>query len=176
MTSAPEKDVNFLKRIFMHHLNRIYNGKCFLRDHAKHLEESASFKGLQLALDEFTTDVKKQIQRMEEIYTLVKEKPAPESCNPIRNIVKDEFCIDTNQDLPVLNDLDIMLYVQILEHINLTSYRMLIMLSKLLHYKDVTQLLIENLDESADNDQLFVLIAKEYITKDQDILKKQSRT
>lgn len=176
MTSTPEKDINSLKRIFMHHLNRIYNGKCFLRDHSQHLEELASFKGLQLAIDEFTTDIKRQIMRMEEIYALVNEKSATETCNPISNIVKDEFCIDVNQDLPVINDLDVMLYVQVLEHVNLTSYRMLIMLSKLLKYDDVTQLLTENFDESADNDQLFVLIAKEYITQDNEILKKQSRT
>lgn len=166
MSYSPTTDVKILKRIFVHHLNRIYNGKCFLRNNADSLIRQASFKGLELALDEFTTDVKRQIARMEEIYALVGETPSPETCNPIRNIVKDEFCIDTDQDIPVINDLDLMLYVQVLEHINITSYRMLIMLAKELRYSNVTQLLTENFDESADNDKLFMLIAKEYITKD----------
>ncbi|RFZ90722.1 DUF892 family protein [Mucilaginibacter conchicola] len=166
MTNSPTTDVKTLKRIFLHNLNRIYNGKCFLRNHADGLIKQASFKGLELALDEFTTGIKRQIARLEEIFALVGETPSPEGCNPIRNIVKDEFCIDAEQDIAVINDLDLMLYVQVLEHINITSYRMLIMLAKVLRYSDVTQLLTENIDESADNDKLFMLIAKEYITKD----------
>ncbi|MDB5286085.1 MAG: hypothetical protein JWR05_1034 [Mucilaginibacter sp.] len=74
--------------------------------------------------------------------------------------------MDENQTMPILNDLDIILYVQLLEHVNITSYRMLIMIAKILKYDDAKQLLIENFDESADNDKLFLLIAKEYITSD----------
>jgi len=43
---------------------------------------------------------------------------------------------------------------------------MLIIIAKLLKYNDVKQLLTESFDESQDNDKLFLLIAKEYITKD----------
>ncbi|MDB5000170.1 MAG: hypothetical protein JWR76_1247 [Mucilaginibacter sp.] len=163
-SAAP--DNHFLKAIFTHHLNRIYNGKCFLRNNIDHLMSLASFKGLQLALEEFGHDVKNQIARMDEIYKLINEKPVDLNCNPITNIIKNEFCLDEKQTMPILNDLDIMLYVQLLEHVNITSYRMLIMIAKLLKYDDAKQLLIENFDESADNDKLFLLIAKEYITSD----------
>ena len=165
-TTSVAPDNHFLKAIFTHHLNRIYNGKCFLRNKINHLMSLASFKGLQLALEEFGNDVKNQIVRMEEIYKLINETPVDLNCNPITNIIKDEFCLDDNQTIPILNDLDIMLYVQLLEHVNITSYRMLIMIAKLLKYDDVKQLLIESFDESADNDQLFLLIAKEYVTSD----------
>jgi ferritin-like metal-binding protein YciE len=159
-------DNHFLKAIFNHHLNRIYNGKCFLRNGLDHLISLASFKGLQLAMEEFGNDLKNQIARMEEIYKLINEKPVDLNCNPITNIIKDEFCLDENQTMSILNDLDIILYVQLLEHVNITSYRMLIMIAKNLKYDDAKQLLIENFDESADNDKLFLLIAKEYITSD----------
>jgi ferritin-like metal-binding protein YciE len=159
-------DNHYLKAIFTHHLNRIYNGKCFLKKSIDHLISLASFKGLQLAMEEFANDVKNQIARMEEIYKLINETPVDLNCNPITNIIKDEFCLDKTQTMPILNDLDIMLYVQLLEHVNITSYRMLIMIAKLLKYDEVKQLLIENFDESTDNDKLFLLIAKEYITSD----------
>jgi ferritin-like metal-binding protein YciE len=164
--TPPAPDKKFLKQIFLHHLTRIYNGKRFLRERTPHLIELASFEALKLAVKEFGGDVKKQIERMEDIYKLIGETPSPEVCNPIRSIVKDEFCLDHDQDVSLLNDLDLMLYLQILEHINITSYRMLIMIAKLLKYDEVKQLLTENFDESADNDQLFTLIAKEYITPD----------
>lgn len=154
-----------LKKVFEHHLGRIYGGKCFLDKNLDHLISLASFKGLQLAIEEIGGDVKKQIARMEQIYRLIGETPVRDGCNPIKSIMKDEFCLDEQQTLAVLNDLDLMLYVQVLEHVNITSYRMLIMIAKLLHYDEVTQLLKENFDESEDNDKLFMLIAKEYISE-----------
>jgi len=164
--TPPPLDEDFLKKIFTHHLNRIYNGKCFLKKNLGHLISLASFKGLQLAMEEFAEDVNSQIVRMEEIYKMIKEKPVDLECNPITSIIRDEFCLDDTQTMPILNDLDLVLYVQLLEHVNITSYRMLIMIAKLLKYNDVKQLLTENYDESTDNDKLFLLIAKEYINKD----------
>jgi ferritin-like metal-binding protein YciE len=156
----------FLKPIFLHHLTRIYNGKRYLQQRTDNLKDMASFKDLELAIIEFTGDVDKQLKRMEKIYHLIGEKPSPEVCNPIRSIVQDEFYLDKEQNSPLLNDLDLVLYLQLLEHINITSYRMLLMIAKLLKNDEVKQLLTENFDESADNDKLFMLIAKEYITKD----------
>lgn len=162
--APPNED--FLKPVFLHHLTRIYNGKRLLQQRTDNLKNMASFKDLEMAIQEFTGDVNKQLKRMEEIYALIGETPAPEISNPISSIVKDEFFLDTEHNLPLLNDLDLVLYLQILEHINITSYRMLIMIAKMLKYDEVKQLLTENFDESAANDKLFTLIAKEYITKD----------
>jgi ferritin-like metal-binding protein YciE len=162
-TPAPLSEET-LKEVFQHHLNRIYNGKCFLHKTLPSLIDLASFKGLQLAIEEFGGDVAKQIERMELIYKMIDEVPVNDDCNPIKNIVKDEFCMDESQTIPLLNDLDLMLYVQVLEHVNITSYRMLIMLAKTLKYDNIKQLLQESFDESQENDKLFTLIAKEYIT------------
>jgi ferritin-like metal-binding protein YciE len=164
----PNED--YLKPIFLHHLIRIYDGKRLLQQRTDNLKRMASFKALEMAITEFTGDVNKQIERMETIYKLIGETPSPEVCNPLRSIVKDEFYLDSEQDIALLNDLDLVLYLQILEHINITSYRMLIMIAKLLKYDEVKQLLKENFDESAANDQLFTLIAQEYITNEQGVV------
>ena len=166
MSSIPKQpNAEYLKEIFIHQLNRIYHGKCFLDKNIGHLISLASFKALQLAMQEFGLDVKKQIERMKEVYDLIGEKPEDEKNNPIKSIVSDEFFIDESHSMPVLNDLDIMLYLQLLEHINITSYRMLIMITNILKYNDIKQLLTESFDESADNDKLLMLIAKEYINR-----------
>jgi len=86
--TPPPLDEDFLIKIFTHHLNRIYNGKCFLRKSLEHLISLASFKGLQLAMEEFSGDVEKQIARMEEIYELIHEKPKDLDCNPITSIIR----------------------------------------------------------------------------------------
>jgi len=156
-------DAKFLKTVFMHNLNRMYTGKCFLRDNLESLLNMASFKTLQLAMKEFSDGVTNQIERMEKIYELLKETPTNEPGNPIKSLIKDEFCLDEQQTIPLLNDLDLVLYVQLLEHVNITAYRMMIMVAKLLKYTEVKQELTENFDESVDNDKLFTLIAEEYL-------------
>jgi ferritin-like metal-binding protein YciE len=157
-------DELLLKQVFVHNLNRIYFGKCYLNQHLGHLTELASFHALQLALQEFMDDIKKQIARMDEIYTIIGEKPSDKNCNPIKSIVKDNFCLDEDQVMPLLTDTDIISYVQLLEHINITACRMLKMIAAKQKNKQVEQLLVECFDESIDNDKLFTLISKEYIS------------
>ena len=165
--NAPKTlDNDLLKKVFVHNLNRIYFGKCYLDKHLGHLKGLASFTALQQAIQEFWDDIKKQIERMNKVYTLINEIPSDKNCNPIKSIVKDEFCLDEEQTIPVLLDMDIMLYLQLLEHINITSCHMLIMVAQQLNYTEAQQLLTECKDESIDNDELFTLISKEYIIAD----------
>jgi ferritin-like metal-binding protein YciE len=152
-----------LRQTFVHNLNRMYFGKLLLSQKMDTLIETASFKKLKLALTEMSQDVINQINRMSDIYGLINEKPANEKNNPIKAIVKDEFCLTTTDEMPVINDMDIILYVQILEHINITAYRLMKMTAPILNNKQVDQLLTECFDESVDDDQLFLLITKEYI-------------
>lgn len=154
-----------LKQVFTHNLNRIYFGKRYLDSKLAHLGQLASFNALQLAIQEFWDDVKKQIIRMDEVYKLINETPSDKNCNPIKSIVRDEFCLDEKQSMHILGDMDVIMYLQLLEHINITSCRMLIMVAKQLNYPEAQQLLTECFDESIDNDQLFILISKEYLTE-----------
>ncbi|MEN0052608.1 MAG: DUF892 family protein [Mucilaginibacter sp.] len=158
-------DNNLLKQVFVHNLNRLYFGKCYLNTHLENLLRFASFTALQQAVQEFWDDIKKQITRMEEIYLLINETPSDKNCNPIKSIIRDEFCLDEKQSMPILTDMDLIMYLQLLEHINITSCRMLIMVAKLLKYDDIRQLLTECFDESIDNDQLFLIISKEYLSE-----------
>ncbi|MDN5287241.1 MAG: hypothetical protein JWR38_3515 [Mucilaginibacter sp.] len=167
MNSTKPESLNhqLLKQVFTHNLNRIYFGKCYLNSKLAHLMQLASFTALQQAIQEFWDDVKKQIARMEEIYKLINETPSDKNCNPIKSIVKDEFCLDEKQSIRILSDMDVIMYLQLLEHINITSCRMLIMVATQLNYHDAQQLLTECFDESIDNDQLFMLISKEHLTE-----------
>ncbi|MEZ2334996.1 DUF892 family protein [Mucilaginibacter sp. RCC_168] len=164
-SSTKPLEPQLLKQVFVHNLNRIYFGKRYLDKSLAHLIKLASFTALEQAIQEFWDDVKKHIARMEEVYKLINETPSDKNCNPIKSIVKDEFCLDEKQSISILGDMDLIMYLQLLEHINITSCRMLMMVAKLLKYDDARQLLTECFDESIDNDQLFMLISKEYLTE-----------
>jgi ferritin-like metal-binding protein YciE len=153
-----------IKDHFIHHLNRIYFGKRYLKEHLPGLNRISSFKKLKQGLDEIWEDVCKQIERIDKIYEIIDAQPAKENCVPIITIFKDAFePQEYGLQGTLLNDIDIILYLQLLEHINITSYRMLKILAATMGNTEVEQLLLESFDESSDNDRLFVMIADEYV-------------
>jgi len=152
-----------LFKIFVHNLNRLYFAKRYLDQKMPKLIEMASFKALQLGMNEFWEDVKKQIARMEKIYEVINEHASDKNCNPLKAIVKEEFCLNEKHELAILNDMDLIMYIQVLENINITTYALLKTVAQRLDYDHIEQLLTECFDESVDNDELFELITKEYV-------------
>ncbi|MGN6181974.1 MAG: DUF892 family protein [Mucilaginibacter sp.] len=157
-------DTVALNQVFAHNLNRLYFSKCYLNGHLSHLISRASFPALQMAMEEFWEDVQRQIKRLQDVYKLINEIPSDKNCNPIKSIIKDNFCLDEDQEMTFFIDADIIAYLQLLEHINITSCRTLRMIAAMLKLEQAEQLLTECFDESIDNDHLFQLISKEYFT------------
>jgi ferritin-like metal-binding protein YciE len=155
-----------LKQHFIHHLNRVYFGKKYVKEHLPNLINLSTFKKLKQAIEETWGDIKNQVERLENIYQLLQMEPARENCVPIIAVFKDAFePQDYGTDNYLLNDIDIILYLQLLEHMNLTSYRMLKVLAAALNYTEAEQMLLESFDEATDNDKLFLMIADEYVKR-----------
>ncbi|MBS7565185.1 DUF892 family protein [Mucilaginibacter sp. Bleaf8] len=155
-----------LQQHFVHHLNRIYYGKSYLQQHFPSLIALCSLKKLKQGIQELVEDVSRQVERLHEIYRLIDMQPATEQNIPIIAVFKDAF--EPKDDVvsnPLLTDIDILLYLQLIEHINVTSYRMLKVLAAKLGYKEVEQLLLESFDEASDDYKLLSVIADEYISK-----------
>lgn len=163
--SPPKYKESDLRHLFAHHLNQLYHGKQYIQANLPHLAAIASFNDLQLALQELSSDIASQLNRLNDIYKITELVPANDECIPIQAIFKNTFILErkgVGQQL--LGDLDIMLYMQLIEHINITAYRMLLILADELKFTDIKQMLIESFDESVDDDRLFMLIANEYLT------------
>jgi len=155
-----------LKQLFAHHLNRLYFGKHYLNDTLERLVNIASFRNLKLALEELWDDVKKQLDRLDEIYEKAGIKPSDADCIPVQSIFKEVFTLERRGiGMELLSDMDLMLYMQLIEHINITAYRMLRILAGSLNYAEIDQLLIESFDESVDDDRLFLMITNEYLAQ-----------
>ena len=158
-------DPSVLKHLFTHNLNKLYYGKLYIKNNLAHLIEVASFKALQLALQELQDDVEKHLARLNEIYNILKITPSDEECIPVKAIFKETFALEKKGiGMELLGDMNIMLYMQLIEHINIMAFRMLRILGKALKLDDIEQLLLESFDESIDDDRLFMMIINEYLT------------
>jgi ferritin-like metal-binding protein YciE len=84
-------------------------------------------------------------------------------------VIEEAFNLNNNSGKStIINDMDIILYMQLIENIELTSFRMLKLISGFIGNDQITQMVTECFDENVDNDKLFSLITEEYLSKKSD--------
>ncbi len=155
---------NLLLQFFSGHLNRIYCGKQHLLDGLPALAEQAHFKNLQLAILELHDDVRKQIDRMNNIFALLGLKQNDAGCVGMTTLLQEMFeGIDSSKENRVLCDLSLVFYLQNIESIEVTSFQMLRLAAVELDNKEVSQLLKESFDEAKEDRQLLLKIGKHFL-------------
>ena len=155
-----------LKLLFIHQLNRVNCTKGYLARNLPKLQEVASFNTMRLAIREDMEDVHKQQARIDAIYNLLDARPSDEGCEVIKSVIEEAYNLNNNSGkATIINDMDVILYMQLIENIELTSFRMLKMIAGYMGNPQISQMLTECFDENVDNDRLFTLISEEYLEK-----------
>jgi ferritin-like metal-binding protein YciE len=152
-----------LKKIFLEHLNAIYFGKQHLLDFFKETEQIASLKQLKLAIDECHQDTKSQIGHMDDIYTSLKKSPSKTSVLGIKAMTLEAYLtVIKSGKTPVERDVFILFYLQIIEGIEVTYFKVLKNLAKAIGYSN--GFIDQPFDLAVENKLLFETIYKEYIS------------
>jgi len=160
------KDVKFennhLKKIFLEHLNSIYLGKQHLIDFFTEIEEIAALQQLKLAIDECRTDAHHQLSAMDDIYTSIGKQPSKTSVLGIKAMTLEAYlAVIKAGKTAVERDVFILFYLQIIEGIEVTYFKVLKNLAKAIGYSNT--FLDHPFDTAVENKLLFESIYKEYI-------------
>jgi ferritin-like metal-binding protein YciE len=162
--TSPKLSPEQFKKLFIHQLNRINCAKGYLIKNLPALKIIASFQMLKLAIQEDLDDVKKQLLRVQDIYELLDAKASDEGCEVLIAVIEQAYKLSENEGkTSIITDMDIILYLQLIEHIEMTTYRMLKMIATYLGNKQIEQMILECFHETEDNDLLYELIAEEYL-------------
>lgn len=160
-------DKQSLKILFADQLNAILCAKKNLVSNIPALVKLASFIDLRYAFEENLESSQRQLRHLEYIFSQIKEDISEERCQGMKAIIEEAFdAINTTEEKSVTRDLAMIFYAKIIEHIEMISYRMLISVADSLDYTEIKSLLKENLEESKENDRLYMLIANEYGLED----------
>ena len=159
-----KSDKNSLLKFFAGHLDRIYCGKQHLVNSLPALADKAHFRDLKLAIDELHDDVRKQISRMNEMYALLNLQQSDAGRVGMAALLQEMFDgIDANKGEKPLCDLSLMFYLQNIESIETASFQMLKITAEGLNNKDISHLLIENLDEAREDRSLLLRIGEKFL-------------
>lgn len=155
---------NTLLRFFSGHLDRIYCGKVHLVNSMPALAEQAHFGDLKLAILELRDNVRKQIDRMNEIYELLQLDHNEEGCVGMISLLQEMFeGIDTHKGEKPFCDLSLIFYLQNIESIETTSFQMLQLTASKLGNEKVDQLLRESFDEAGEDRGLLLQIGEKFL-------------
>jgi len=160
--SQVQIDNFLLKRTFLEHLNYIYTGKHNLLKFFLEVKEIAKLNVLKLAIQEGIDDTKDQIAQMDEIYASIKEKPSKTKTLGLSAISLEGYLVIIKSGkTPLERDVFILFYLQQIEGIEMTYFKVLKNLAKAVGYQ--YRYLDKPFDAAAENKVLFETIYQEYI-------------
>lgn len=164
--SLQPKDVQIddliLKKTFLEHLNYIYYGKHQLLGFFAEVKSIASLKVLQMAIQEGIDDTENQIQQLDEIYAAIGESPSKISILSLKATIIEAYLTAIKAGKTSLEkDVFILFYLQQIEGIEITYYKVLKNLAKAIGYSST--FLDQPFDLAVENKILFETIYKEYI-------------
>jgi len=156
-------DDKLLKRTFLEHLNYIYYGKHHLLDFFREARDLAKLDVLKMAIKECIDDTDNQITHLEDLYTAIKEEPSKTSTLSIKATTLEAYMATIKAGKTALEkDVYILFYLQQIEGIEVTYFKVLKNLAKAIGYDN--DFLEQPFDTAVENRILFEAIYKEYIS------------
>jgi ferritin-like metal-binding protein YciE len=157
-------DETSLKKIFVMQLSNIYCVRKYLIVNLPIMAESASFNDLKNAILEQVDDIKLQILRMQQIYSIIGEEYSPQQCLGVRFLTIEAYVALKTEGMTKLEaDLSMLCYLNAIESLEISCYKALCDIADSMPQDDLRLLLKQNLDMAKDSKELFELISKEYI-------------
>jgi len=156
-------DDMLLKKTFLEHLNYIYFGKHHLISFFKEAKDIAKLNVLKLAIQEVLDDTGSQINQIDEIYSAIAEQPSQVSTLGIKATMLEAYMVTIRAGkTPLERDIFILFYLQQIEGIEITYFKVLKNLAKAIGYSNT--FLNQPFDLAVENSLLFETIYKEYIS------------
>jgi ferritin-like metal-binding protein YciE len=167
LASLQPKDVQIddklLKRTFLEHLNYIYYGKHHLLNFFNEVKDIAKLNVLKMAIQEGIDDTNSQLLQMDEIFSAIAESPSKTNTLGIKALTLEAYLSAIKAGKTALEkDVFILFYLQQIEGIEITYYKVLKNLAKAIGYSNT--FLDQPFDLAVENKILFEQIYKEYIS------------
>ena len=166
LSALQPKDVQMddllLKKTFLEHLNYIYYGKKHLLSFFKEVKGIATLTVLKQAIQEAIDDAESQMKQMDAIYTSIAESPSKTTTLSLKALTLEAYLTAIKAGKTALEkDVFILFYMQQVEGVEITYYKVLKNLAKAIGYNH--SYLDHTFDIAVENKILFETIYEEYI-------------
>ncbi|KAF3362223.1 Protein YciF [Chlamydiales bacterium STE3] len=146
--------------LFIDELNDIYSAETQLVKALPKMVDAASSPDLKNAFEAHLKETRKQVERLEKVFTALGEKMGRETCEAMKGLALE--CEQVVQLYPqsALRDAALIVSAQKIEHYEIATYGALCTFAQELDLDDIQELLGETLDEEKSADEKLTGIAE----------------
>ncbi|SEP30976.1 DUF892 family protein [Mucilaginibacter sp. AW1-7] len=173
MTPSPDKNLSpqevkfedaHLKKIFLEHLNSIYCGKLHLIHFFEEIKTLATLQYLKNAIQDCSDDAENQMVHIDGIFSAIGEDQSKISVLGMKAMTLEAYITAIRSGkTPMERDVFIVFYLQLVEGIEVTYFKVLKNLAKAIGYSNT--FLDKPFKQAVEDKLMFEGIYKEYITQ-----------
>ena len=153
-----------LLKLFVDQIKDIYWAEKHLLKALPKMQKAATTEELQSAIETHIEQTQVHVERIEEVFELLEEKPQAKKCDGMEGLVEEgESVIEETTEGTATRDVGIVLSAQKVEHYEISAYGGLATLAKTLGRDDIAEILAETLAEEKETDEILSEIAESSI-------------
>jgi ferritin-like metal-binding protein YciE len=154
-----------LKDLFHETLKDIYYAERKILVALPKMAEAVNSDQLRIAFEKHVEETKGQVQRLEQVFDLIKESPKGKTCPAILGLVEEgEEVMEEFEDSEAL-DAGLLSGAQAVEHYEISRYGTLIAWARELGLSDVAKILTQTLEEEKKTDATLNKLAESVINQ-----------
>lgn len=157
------KDIKTMDDLFLHVLQDIYYAEKQILKALPDMIEKATNRELTTAFKHHLGETEKQVQRLEQAFELIGQKPKGTSCPAIDGIIKEANEIAGEVDDKSVLDAALLAAAQAVEHYEITRYGTMVAWAEELGNTAVAKLLTTTLNEEKAADKKLTTIAEKKV-------------
>ena len=128
--------------------------------------KAAQNEDLKAAFEKHLGETEGQVERLEQVFSIIEKKPQGKTCDAIMGIVKEgEGVIEEYKNSPAL-DAGLLAVAQAVEHYEISRYGTLKAWAEELGHEDAANLLDQTLEEEKDTDAALSELAESVINQE----------
>jgi len=153
-----------LLELFVEQIKDIYWAEKYLLKALPKMQKAATTEELQTAIETHIEQTQVHVERLEEVFALLEEKPQAKKCDGMEGLIEEgESVIEETTEGTATRDVGIVLSAQKVEHYEISAYGGLATLAKTLGRDDIAEILAETLAEEKETDEILTGIAESSI-------------
>ncbi|PYL61525.1 MAG: ferritin-like domain-containing protein [Verrucomicrobia bacterium] len=152
-----------LKTLYINELKDLYNAEGQLLKALPKMAKAAASDELQEAFEKHLEQTKSHVERLEEVFEEIGEKPTGKTCRAMKGLIQEGSEILKEDDEESVIDAGIIVAAQKVEHYEIASYGSVRTFAQLLGKDKSADLLQATLDEESEANELLNKLAEDIV-------------
>ncbi|NJN15501.1 MAG: ferritin-like domain-containing protein [Oscillochloris sp.] len=155
--------LNTLRDLYVEQLQDLYSAETQLTKALPKMEQAASHPDLKEAFRRHTQQTEQHVQRLEQVFKMLGEKPGGHTCKAMEGLIKEGDEMRKTKGDPAAIDAGLIAAAQRVEHYEIAGYGCVRTYANQLGESQGASLLQQTLEEEGTTDKLLTQIAERVI-------------